>query len=207
MATEPEKSTNHSWGEFLRIKGSSWIPRRHKWELRSLLLNVDDVPPEEFNMRENRSWPTAMWVKTDDEITSRLREIGSLTVWRSMENSQSRRVLAVHLIPFATHADAETSMTSNMSQHRTMPLAPPMDRKTVTLENVAFEGVSMYVAHELTPTDPSRIFGLLTLSGIHDTFRFGMSFGSRGEMWTWDEAIPLVERQTEKISAGTQESS
>ena len=80
MATEPEKSTNHSWGEFLRIKWSSWIPRRHKWELRSVLLNVNDVPSEEFNMRENRSWPTAMWDKTDDEITSRLREIGSLTV-------------------------------------------------------------------------------------------------------------------------------
>src|SRR5580692_10110848 len=56
MTTDPIITTKHTYREFLRIKATSWIPHNDKRKFRSLLLNIKDVPAEEFDAaRKNRT--------------------------------------------------------------------------------------------------------------------------------------------------------
>jgi hypothetical protein len=208
MAIHPNQLTKNTLGQFLRMKVASWVPRRRKWIQRSMLLNIKDVPTEKFESRENRSFRTGSGDKTDDEIVKRAREIGSLTVWRMMRSSRSSRSLWVQLIPFATPADAEITLTNILSGLRGTPLAPRMQSRMVTLDNVSFEEASTYVAIEQNSVKPEGGIRELILAGVVDSYEFGMGFGSAGEEhWTWEEAIPLVRLQIQKIRRGTQLSS
>lgn len=63
-----------------------------------------------------------------------------------------------------------------------------MEYKTVTLENLTFEGLAKL---ERNSTDPKRPVRTLFLAGVEDRFAFTVEFLSRGDnTWSWDEAVP-----------------
>jgi hypothetical protein len=167
-----------------------------------MLLNIKDVPTENFDRRENRSFLTGAGGKNNDDVVKRAREMSSLTVWRMMRSSRSSRSLWVELIPFATRADAEISLTRILGDLRGAPLAPRMNNRTVTLENLFLEGVSNYVAMEQSSINEKKGIQELILAGVIDRYEFGMGFGSEDEYWTWDEAVPVIQLQIQKVRQG-----
>jgi hypothetical protein len=204
MTTDPKVTIKHTYREFFRIKATSWIPQRDKRKLRSLLLNIKDIPAERFDVRENRSWPTAMW-GSDDEIISRARDVHSITVWRVMRNARSARSICLQLTPFANREDAESILPGFTGGLRGMPMAQRMEYRSVTLENITFEGLTKYVTVERSSTDSKRPVRTLFLAGVEDRFVFSVEFLSREDnTWSWDEAAHLIKLQVRKIREGAQ---
>jgi hypothetical protein len=171
-----------------------------------LLLNINDIPSEMFDTKQNLSFLTGAEDQTNDEVIRRAREMGSITVWRKMRNERSRRALWVELIPFANRDDAEAAVNAVMSDLRGMPLAPSMENRKVNLDGTIIEGVTHFVAIEQRPTDPTERIGALILTGAQGNLQFALGFESRAQMWSWEEAIPIVELQLQKIRLGKQES-
>jgi hypothetical protein len=169
-----------------------------------MLLDTRDVPMEKFNFRENRSFLTGFGDKSNDPIVKRARAIRSLTVWRIMRSSRSGRSLWVQLIPLASPEDAEVTLANVLQGLRGDPLAPKMQNQTVTLENVSFEEVSSYVAIEQSSVSGEGGIRELILAGVVDSYEFVMGFGSEEDHWTWEEAIPIVRVQIQKICQGIQ---
>jgi hypothetical protein len=196
--TQPDIPNKLKMRQLVRMNLASWLPLSRKKELRSLLLNIKDVPSAGFDIRTNRSFRTGRAVKDNHEVLRRTLEMRSVTVSRTMRNSRSRRALTVEVISFATHADAETSLTSVRSDLRVMPGTPEMDCNEANLEH-ALEGVSRHVALELNAVEPSRKFGMLVFAGVYGAYEFVLVFGSQAEMWTWGEALPIIEHQVQKF--------
>lgn len=199
MAIKAKKTV----GEFLRMRTSSSLPSQKKRALRSLLLDINDVPSEAFDTRQNLSFLTGVGDSANGAVVARARDVGSVTVWRKMRNERSKRALWVQLIPLATPADAQASLSS--VDLKGMPLAPSMENRTVTLDDFALEGVPNFVAFEQTSADSGRQIEVLVLVGALDKFEFALGFESRMRMWTWDEAKPLVELQIQKILEGSRQ--
>jgi hypothetical protein len=80
-----------------------------------------------------------------------------------------------------------------------------MEYKSVTLENITFEGLTKYVTAERSSTDPKRPVRTLFLEGVEDRFVFTVEFFSLGDnAWSWEEAAHLIELQVMKIREGVQ---
>lgn len=199
MAIKAKKTV----GEFLRMRTSSSLPSQKKRALRSLLLDINDVPSEAFDTRQNLSFLTGVGDSANGAVVARARDVESVTVWRKMRNERSKRALWVQLVPLATPADAQASLSS--VDLKGMPLAPSMENRTVTLDDFALEGVPNFVAFEQSSADSGRQIEVLVLVGALDKFEFALGFESRMRMWTWDEAKPLVELQIQKILEGSRQ--
>jgi hypothetical protein len=164
----------------------------------SMLLEIHDLPGDDWQVVRERSWKTGVVGKSTAR-SIRAREIGSISVERKFRRSKSLSTIALAIYPYASISDAQSAAQDS----RAALLAyRPMNAKVTSeasIENLSMPGIDNPWALEQHIEEPARS-GLRKLArGNVNRFVVGLGSFAPGQGWAWGDLVPLVVAQGEKL--------
>ncbi len=166
-----------------------------------LLLGSDDLPGADWQVVEERSWPTG-GLDTESEKSRRAVAVGCITAWRKLGQPQSPDVVWVEVVPYASTEDAALSLTQ-IPRFFTGPSQPD---ETVmagqVVDDRSLPGVTRTWLYEKASTGPGGDIVSRYVAGVVGRGLVITCFVGNGERWPWDEVIGLAVRQADRVRRG-----
>jgi hypothetical protein len=163
-----------------------------------MLLDIRNLPGDEWQVVKERSWRTGVVGKSTDR-SRRAREIRSISVERMFHRGVPLGTITLGIYPYASIADAQSAVRDSrvdLMGYR------PMNAKVTseaTIEDLRMSGIDNPWALEQHIEERSGS-GLRRLTrGNVDRFVVGLGSFAHGQGWAWEDLIPVVAAQGEKI--------
>jgi hypothetical protein len=163
-----------------------------------MLLDKSDLVDDGWRMLDERTWRTGI-SEPNSERSTRAREIGSITAWRSFSRTNPDQAIWAQVVPFSSTGDAAMAVTDANAS-----LLPSLRQKvTITSEKaidvVSIEGIDdpwVFEQHTTTAHGPSctKIVG-----GRIEQIVILIACSGTDEGWLWPDVYAVVSSQTEKV--------
>ena len=129
----------------------------------------------------------------------RARRAGVETVWRLMENLDDDRRFVTQIYPFMTDADAESSLSHLPDHWFVKPLVRTSIKSEGIVEGMRPPGLAHSLFYEVETDGPNGSRTERLISGTVEEILLIMNFSGPTGSWTWDDALSIVEMQTQRI--------
>ena len=151
-----------------------------------ILPEVSDLDGEGWKVLDEKRWRTGRMGNVSDWGV-RARQAGSVTAWRSFEQTGASRWMWTEAIPLASEADSSAAVSDMQGRFIRNPRAQVhvVGGKVVT--DLAVPGTVASWAYEQNVTGKVGEGACFYLAGATNSFVFVVSASGIADTWTWDQ--------------------
>ena len=183
-----------------RARGASDEGEGTNGSIRSfaMLLGPADLPGSEWEVSEERHWPTGQLDPTSGK-SKRALEAGGVTAWRSLTQTEAMRSAWVEVVPYATVDDTVLSLRQvpRFFVGVQRPDETVVSERRVDDQHLA--GISETWVYEKSTTGAAGASLSRYVGGTIDCVLFLTCCSGREEYWPWPDVIATAERQAERV--------
>jgi hypothetical protein len=167
----------------------------------NMLVGPSELPGEGWKVLDERTWRTGA-LGSASEWAKRARAAGSITAWRSFENSSDRRWLWLEVVPLASNSDSEAAVRDVPSRGMANAAAPSMQAQR-DVANLAVPGVdNVWGVEQDVVTRQGEPGQAKMLAGTHKATLLVVTASGLVAAWSWDDVSAIAALVSARIEAG-----
>jgi hypothetical protein len=160
------------------------------------MLTAEEMPTAGWRVMDERTWRTGIAPLSD--TARRAREVGSITAWRSYEDSAGASWVWLQVVPMASPADAREALLGLKDKMLANPRAKGEVVSEQDVELAPFPGAQTVWAHEYHTTGRAGDGVARILAGAVGQDILVVSVSGSPE-WDWAATSELAARQAKNL--------